>query len=105
MRQNGTMPTADVIHDADRTCYQLVRDGVEIGVADYRLLGDPGDPSGVVEFHHTVVDPTERGQGYAARLVQASLDDVRTRGLRVKASCWYVDQFIAEHPDYADLRA
>jgi predicted GNAT family acetyltransferase len=103
--QYGTMQTTDVVHNADESRYELRRDGAEIGVADYRLLpGDDGEPT-VAEFHHTLINPADRGQGHAERLVQAAMDDVRTRGLRVKPTCWYVDQFLIEHPDYADLRA
>jgi predicted GNAT family acetyltransferase len=56
-------------------------------------------------FHHTLITPRERGQGNAERLIAAALDDVRERGLKVVATCWYVDQFLVEHPAYADLRA
>ena len=34
---------------------------------------------------------------------RGALDDVRPTGRRVVPSCWYVAQFIDEHPDYADL--
>ena len=59
----------------------------------------------VAEFHHTLVYPPYRGRGHAERLVRAALDDARARGWRVHPTCWYVDQFMIDHPDYADLRA
>jgi len=83
--------------------YELRSGDEQIGVAEYRLV-DTADGQ-VADFHHTRIDPTRRGQGHAERLFTAALDDVRRRGLRVQASCWYVDQFLIEHPDYADLRA
>lgn len=99
------MPTSDVLNNADESRYELLRDGVEIGIIEYRLLaGDDGDQT-VAEFHHTLIHQAERGQGHAERLVRGALDDVRTRRLRVKPTCWYVDQFLVEHPAYADLRA
>lgn len=98
------MPPTDVTHNTAETRYELHREGAEIGVADYRLVDGADGAAGIAEFHHTLIDPGERGQGHAERLVQAALDDVRARGLRVKATCWYVDQFIVEHPAYADLR-
>jgi len=44
-----------------------------------------------------------QGQGLGAVLVRAALDDVRQRGARIVPSCWYVAEFIAEHPEDADL--
>lgn len=99
------MQTTDVVHNADESRYDIFKDGVEIGSTAYRLLpADDGEPT-VAEFHHTLITPTERGQGHAERLVAAALDDIRARGLRVKPTCWYVDQFLVEHAAYADLRA
>ena len=98
------MTQTEVLHERDESRYVLLKDGARIGVADYRLLPGDREPR-VAEFHHTVITPSERGQGHAARLVAAALQDVRDRGLTVKATCWYVDQFLVEHPDYADLRA
>jgi predicted GNAT family acetyltransferase len=46
-----------------------------------------------------------RGQGFGAELVRRALDDVRAGGGSVVAQCWYVAQFIDEHPEYADLLA
>ena len=98
------MQTTDVLHNAEESRYEIRKDGVEIGVADYRLLAaDDGEPT-VAEFHHTFISPPERDQGHAERLVAAALDDIRARGLRVKPTCWYVDQFLVEHAAYADLR-
>jgi predicted GNAT family acetyltransferase len=37
--------------------------------------------------------------------VHGALDDVRTEGWSVVPHCWYVAQFLDEHPEYADLRA
>jgi hypothetical protein len=97
------MPSTDVVHNVDWSRYELLKDGAPIGYAEYRLLGIEGEPA-VAEFHHTVIKPSERGQGHAHRLVAAALDDVRQRGLRVRATCWYVEQFLHEHRAYADLR-
>lgn len=92
-----------VTHNEVESRYELRAGDDEIGIADYRLLDT--DSGAVAEFHHTLIDPTRRGQGHAERLVSAALDDVRARGLRVKPTCWYVDQFLIEHPEYNDLRA
>jgi predicted GNAT family acetyltransferase len=77
----------------------LVRDGQVVGIADYRQSG------AALVFPHTEIDAALRGQGFGAVLVQGALDDVRRQGKTVVAQCWYVNQFIDEHPDYADLLA
>ena len=77
--------------------YELTIDDTLVGIADYRVIGD------VVVFPHTQIERSRRGRGLGAQLVRYALDDVRTTNRRVEPQCWYVAQFIAEHPEYADL--
>ncbi len=94
------MPTNGVIrHDTDHHRYEWVADNQVVGVLEYRVSG------GRIEMHHTHTVPARRGRGIAARLVGAALDDVRTRDLRVVATCWYVAEYIDTHPEYRDLLA
>ncbi len=88
-------------HDAAAHQYRLLRDGEVVSIADYRVEAG----GGVAVFHHTLTAPAERGNGYAAELVGRALDDVRASGRKVVATCWFVDQFLDLHPEYADLRA
>lgn len=99
------MQTTEVRHNAEASRYELLKDGTQIGIAEYRLLPSGSDGPTVAEFHHTLIQPSERGQGNAERLISGALEDVRRRALKVKATCWYVDQFLVDHPPYADLRA
>lgn len=93
------MDEPEVRHDPERHSYELVVDGSVVGVADYR-------PDGAADvFFHTEVSPRLRGRGLAAVLVRAALDDARARGRRVIPSCWYVADFIRDHPEYEDLLA
>ena len=85
--------------DEARSRYELVEDDVVIGISDYQVDGD------VVVFPHTVIDAARRGQGLGAVLVQGALDDVRPSGRKVVPACWYVAEFLATHPDYAEMRA
>jgi predicted GNAT family acetyltransferase len=85
-------------HKAGR--YELVDGGGHLlGVADYRIDAD------VVVMPHTEIVRDRRGNGLGAELVQAALDDVRASGATVRPLCWYVVEFIDEHPEYADLVA
>ena len=89
----------EVRQNETRSRYELVDDGAVVGVADYRLDGD------VVVMPHTEIDAGRRGQGLGAVLVQGALDDLRAKDATVVPMCWYVAQFIDEHPDYQDLLA
>lgn len=77
--------------------YELHVDGDLVGVADYAVDGDR------VVIPHTEIDPRRRGQGLAAVLVREALDDLRASGQTVVPTCWYVAQYIQEHPEYHDL--
>jgi uncharacterized protein len=88
-----------IAHAPDRSRYELRVDDELIGIADYVVR------DGRVVFPHTEILPSHRGQGLAARLVRYALDDVRRSGRTVVASCWYVADFIDEHPEYRDLVA
>ena len=87
----------EVTDHAEAGRYEVRVDGELAGYAD-RAVRD-----GVMVLPHTVVDPSFRGQGLAAELVRRALDDARQQGLDVIPSCWYVAQYIGDHPDQADL--
>ena len=89
--------TAELRNNPEQSRYELAIDGTLVGIADYRVEGD------VVVFPHTEIERSRRGNGLGAQLVQYALDDVRTTDRRVEPRCWYVAQFIDDHPEYADL--
>ena len=91
--------TTEVRDNAERARYEVLVDGKVAGIADYQVEGDR------VLFPHTEIDPSLRGQGLGAVLVQWALDDVRKAGRRIVPQCWYVAQFVDEHPEYRDLLA
>ncbi|WP_010147459.1 GNAT family N-acetyltransferase [Serinicoccus profundi] len=74
-------------HDADRS----------IGYLSYALA------DGVLDLQHSVVDPAARGQGLGGRLVEEALQYARAEGLRVRPTCPFVPDYIAQHPEHADL--
>ena len=61
--------------------------------------------SGLLELYSTFVPPADRGRGVGALLVQAAVEYARAEGLRIIPSCWYVAQWIRQHPEHADLVA
>ena len=79
--------------------YEIERDGEVVGFADYRLAGD------VVVMPHVEVRRDLRGGTIGSELVRAALDDVRSRGRRVRPLCPFVVSFIRRHPEYRDLVA
>jgi len=79
--------------------YELSVDGRRIGIADYHRIGD------VMVLPHTVIEPSERNQGWGEVLVREALDDIRRQGLRVEPQCWFVAEFVELNPTYADLLA
>ena len=89
----------EVRRNDERSRYEAVIEGAVVGIADYRRRGD------VVAIPHTEVNPELRGQGVAAELVRAVLDDIRAQGALVDPQCSYVADFIRRQPAYADLRA
>jgi predicted GNAT family acetyltransferase len=91
--------TRSVRRNAEESRYELVEEGEVIGIAEYRERGD------AVVLPHTVIDPSRRGDGLGAELVRAVLDDIRSTGRHVVPACWYVHEFVDEHPDYQDLLA
>ena len=93
-----TSPTdAEVRDNPHRSRYELLVDGQVLGVADYQPI-----PEAVV-VSHTEVSPTLRGKGYSPILVRFLLEDLRDRGLGIVPSCWYVAQYIDDHPEFAGL--
>ncbi len=68
-----------------------------VGVVDYHLR------PGLITLLHTEISPGQEGRGVGSRLVSATLDDVRARGLAVLPICPFVRAFIHRHPEYAEL--
>jgi predicted GNAT family acetyltransferase len=66
----------------------------------YRRSGD-----GVISLNHAEVPRVLEGKGIGSKLVQATLDRVRSEGLKVIPRCSFVRAFILRHPEYADLVA
>ena len=90
-------PQITVRDNAASQCYEALLDGEVIGTIVYERSG----PRTV--FLHTIVEPVFRRRGIATTLVRAALDDLRAKGTPLSNYCGFVSEFIAGHPEYADL--
>jgi uncharacterized protein len=61
------------------------------------------DKRGRIALVHTEVAPAFEGRGIGAALARFALDDARSRGLRVIASCPFVRSYLARHPEDHDI--
>jgi predicted GNAT family acetyltransferase len=87
----------EIRRNTQESQYELLVDGEVAGIAEYDAAGN------YVVFPHTELERWMRGRGLGAELVRGALDDVRGTGRMVIPHCWYVRQFIDEHPEYSDL--
>jgi predicted GNAT family acetyltransferase len=53
----------------------------------------------VLDLQHTEVPPSGRGRGVGDALVRAALSYARERGVRVMATCPFVQAWLRRHPD------
>ena len=49
----------------------------------------PETEPGVFTINHTIVDSSLQGQGVAGQLVKAAVDDIKSQGGKVQATCSY----------------
>lgn len=89
----------EVRNDAERGRFVAAVAGAEAFI-QYRHEGD-----GSLHLIRTWVPPEARGGGVGALLAEFALDHARDEGLKVTTSCWFIDRFIDESPQYQDLRA
>ena len=74
-------------------------DGKLAGFTAYRR----SRKQGLIAFVHTEVEEEFSGQGVGKELVRQALDAVRQEGLAVLPFCPFVNRFISENEEYADL--
>lgn len=89
----------EVRHNADRHRFYIPLEEGEAHL-DYERID-----SETVDFSHTYVSPSRRGEGLARRVVEQALEHAREEGLKVVPSCPFVASFLKDHPEYQDLRA
>lgn len=90
MNSDATPVRAVTRHD-DRGRYELVLDGDVVAFADF----SPGD--GTITIPYIETDVRHRGNGYSGVLMDGVIDDLRARGVRVRATCAVARTHIAQH--------
>ncbi len=85
-----------VVHDEARHRFEI---RIENAVAEltYSFRDD------AIIFLHTGVPPALEGNGIGGKLAKAGLEFARANNLKVSTLCWFVDGYIARHPEYQDL--
>lgn len=82
-----------VQHDPDHSRFLVALPGGDAHL-EYAMFGDD-----VLNLQHTEVPPSAKGQGVGDALVRHALAYARERGLRVMATCPYVQAWLRRHPD------
>ena len=77
----------EIQHQSDAHRFVLIKDGSEC-VLDYTLDGNQ------INFTHTYVPFSLRGQGLAEILVEQGITWAKEQGYELQASCWYVSKFL-----------
>lgn len=57
----------------------------------------PRTEPGVYTIDHTIVDSSLQGQGVAGKLVQSAVDEIRSQGGEVRATCSYAVKWLEKH--------
>jgi predicted GNAT family acetyltransferase len=83
--------------DTDRHRFELLIDGEVAGLADYRVR------DGAVVVTHSEVDPRFRGRGLGSELARRTLDELRSRGVKVVPVCPFFARYVSEHREYDDI--
>jgi predicted GNAT family acetyltransferase len=92
--------TPEIADHPERHRYELTQDGKLAARIDYRMRG-----AALIDLVHTEVDKAFEGQGLASKIVKFALDDARSKGRHVIATCSYIQGWLQKHPGYEDLVA
>lgn len=84
----------EIVHQPGQHNFVIVKDGETLGHAHYTLLGDDG-----IDFDGTFVEPSLRGTGLSGLLAARAVGDEIVRGRKVRASCWYIEEYLERHPE------
>jgi predicted GNAT family acetyltransferase len=96
-------PPADqnfvVVENASDGRFELHHGGRVVSIANYTIAGD------IVVVPHVGTLPEHRGLGYAGRLMDGLLDQLRASGRSIKPVCPFAAAHIRENRRWHDLLA
>ena len=87
----------EIVRNPGASRFELLLGEERIGEIEYVKNED------VVTVTHTRVMEEYSGQGLAAQLVDAALQDIRAHGEYVLPTCPYTRGYIVKHPQWVDL--
>lgn len=87
----------EIVRNPGASRFELLLDGERIGELEY-IKSDT-----VLTVTHASVAEDYSGQGLAARLVEAALQDIQAHGESVLPKCPYVRGYILKHPQWTEL--
>lgn len=85
--------TLPIVDNPAKSRYEMDIEG-DVAVATYQLAGD------IMTVTHVGVPRKYSRQGIGTRLTKYVLDDAIARGLRVRAACSFVRDFMLHNPEY-----
>ncbi len=89
--------STSVSHNPTQHRFSIEIEG-HTGLIDYE------DQGGIWALTHTYVPVELRGQGVAAKLVEAAFAAAREAGVKIDPQCSYVATYMQRHSETADLR-
>ena len=93
------MADPELVKNAAERRYEIHLDGKRIGLIDYVRETD------IIVLPHTEVDEEYSGNGYAQKLADFALADIRDTGLLVRPACTFIAKHIERNPEYGTLVA
>lgn len=87
----------EIRHEAAARRY-VAAVGRESAVLEYEPM-----EGGTWDLRRTYVPEEHRRRGIASQLVRFALEEAVANGRKIIPSCWFVADFIEEHPRYRDL--
>ena len=79
--------------------FAVEQDGRRLATLTYSLAGD-----GIMILDHTEVDPSLRGTGAGAKLIEAAVAWARQQQRRIMPLCPYAKSVFDKTPAYHDIR-
>ena len=87
-----------VVHNPDKNRFEVTVEGLTAELV-YRRTDD------TINFRHTGVPEAIEGRGIGSSLAEVGLKYAQQEGLKVIASCTFVQRYIDRHPEYQPLLA